>query len=216
MKRILMSALLTALTLPVFAAPQSQCALAEQNDPKSLVNLFLNQDSQATPRGNYVKWDSTVAGYKGGEYQYPITSPQLELDSFTVISAFKIKELKIAADNATATVELFTIADVWRSKGKEEDAFGRRLTEIGEPLLQAYQLRREQGCWLLIDPPKPVVQAGTVLNYLEQLLLATRHQAADAVTADSRKRMRVLEREVPMLKNLIRKYVPAADFAVVP
>ena len=121
-----------------------------------------------------------------------------------------LKEVKAQGATATAVVELFTIADVWRPKGKEEDAFGRRLTEIGEPLLQSYQLRNERGCWVLIDPPKPVVKARIVLSYLEQMLVDNRSQPADAVTPELRKRVYMLEREVPMLKNLIRKYVPGA------
>ncbi|MFN4291047.1 MAG: hypothetical protein ACK4E7_09245 [Permianibacter sp.] len=209
MKRVLTLLLLSSLAAPVFASAQT-CSVAEQQDPKALVNLFLQQEIDAAPRGEFVKWQSQQPGYKGSEYVYPIATPRLEQDSLTVIGDFKVKEIKIKGDGATAVVELFTIADVWRPKGKEEDAFGRRVTEIGEPLLQSYQLRNERGCWVLIDPPKPAVKAGTVLNYLEQLLVENRNQPADAVTPESRKRVYMLEREVPMLKNLIRKYVPGA------
>jgi hypothetical protein len=210
MKHALTCLLLAAMAAPVFASSQGSCGVAEQKDPKALVNLFLSQDVDASPRGGYVKWDSAAPGYKGSEYLYPIESPKLEQDSLTVVSEFKIKDVKMAGNEATAVVELFTIADVWRPKGREDDAFGRRVTEIGEPMLQSYKLRREQGCWVLIDPPKPAVKARTVLSYLEQLLVDNRSQPADTVTPESRKRVYVLEREVPILKNLIRKYVPGA------
>lgn len=210
MKRALTVLLLTALTAPAFASSQPSCTVTEQKDPKSLVNLFLQQEVDAAPRAAYVKWDSAEPRYKGSEYVYPIENPRLEQDSLTVVSEFKIKDIQSKGDEATAVVELFTIADVWRPKGKEADAFGRRLTEIGEPLLQSYRLRREQGCWVLIDPPKPAVKARTVLSYLEQLLVENRSQPADVVTPELRKRVYLLEREVPMLKNLIRKYLPGA------
>lgn len=210
MKRALTGLLLAALASPVLASAPSQCAVAEQADPKALVQLFLQHEVAATPRGGYVRWDSNEPRYRGSEYLYPIEAPKLELDSLTVVSEFKIKEIKAKGNDATAVVELFTIADVWRPKGREDDAFGRRLTEIGEPLLQSYTLRREQGCWVLIDPPKPAVKARTVLSYLEQMLVANRSQPAEEVTPESRKRIYLLEREVPMLKNLIRKYVPGA------
>lgn len=209
MKRALIGLLLSTLTLPVLASAQASCQVAEQQDPKALINLFLSQEVSASPRGDYVKWDNPAPAYKGSEYLYPIEAPKLELDSLTVVSKFTVKEIKTKGNDATATVELFTIADVWRPKGREDDAFGRRLTEIGEPLLQSYKLRREQGCWVLIDPPKPAVQAATVLSYLEQLLTANRSQAAAERTPESRKQVYLLEREVPMLKNLIRKYAPS-------
>lgn len=209
MKRVLTMLLLTSLSAPVLASAVT-CSVAEQKDPKALVNLFLQQELDGTPRGEFVKWQTAEPRYKGSEYVYPIETPRLEQDSLTVISDFKLKDIKTQGANATAVVELFTIADVWRPKGKEEDAFGRRVTEIGEPLLQNYQLRNERGCWVLIDPPKPAVKARTVLSYLEQLLVDNRSQPADAVTPESRKRVYMLEREVPMLKNLIRKYVPGA------
>lgn len=210
MKRALFAACLAALFLPELADASASCAVAEQRDPKALISHFLQQDISATPRGEYVKWDNAAAGYKGSEYVYPIENPRLEQDSLMVVSELTIKEIKTKGADATAVVELFTIADVWRPKGREEDAFARRLTEIGEPLLQSYQLRREQGCWLLVNPPKPVVKARTVLSYLEQMLADNRSQPAEEVTPESRKRAYVLEREVPMLKNLIRKYVPGA------
>lgn len=210
MKRALTGLLLTLATVPVWASAPTSCAVAEQKDPKALVNLFLQQEVDAAPRAGYVKWDSAEPKYKGSEYVYPIETPKLEQDSLTVVSEFKIKDIKAKGNEATAVVELFTIADVWRPKGREEDAFGRRVTEIGEPLLQSYQLRREGACWVLIDPPKPAVKARTILSYLEQLLADNRSQQAEAVTPELRKRVYVLEREVPMLKNLIRKYVPGA------
>lgn len=209
MKRLLTILLLTCLTSPVLASAPT-CAVAEQRDPKALVNLFLQQELSGTPRADFVKWQSAAPRYKGSEYVYPIGTPKLEQDSLTVISDFSIKEVNVQGATATAVVELFTIADVWLPKGKESDAFGRRVTEIGEPLLQSYQLRRDQQCWVLVDPPKPTVKARTVLHYLEQLLAENRNQPADAVTAETRKRVYVLEREVPLLKNLIRKYVPGA------
>lgn len=210
MKRVLTGMLLTALALPAWASAVGNCPVPEQREPKALIKLFLSQENDATPRGDFVRWDSAEPGYKGSEYVYPIEQPILEQDSLTVVSTFTIKEVNSKGNEATAVVELFTIADVWRPKGREDDAFGRRLTEIGEPLLQNYQLRREQGCWVLIDPPKPAVAATTVLSHLEQVLSADRSQPADAVTPESRKRVYMLQREVPMLKNLIRKYVPGA------
>ncbi|NQD36107.1 hypothetical protein HPT27_03660 [Permianibacter sp. IMCC34836] len=213
MKRALIGLLLSTLALstltqPVLAATQASCQVAEQQDPKALINLFLSQEVAASPRGDYVKWDNPAPAYKGSEYLYPIEAPKLELDSLTVVSKFAIKEVKAKGNEATVMVELFTIADLWRPKGREDDAFGRRVTEIGEPMLQSYKLRREQGCWVLIDPPKPAVQAATVLSYLEQMLTANRNQTAEEATPETRKRVYLLEREVPMLKSLIRKYAP--------
>ncbi len=204
MNRILVALLLTAT--PLLASAQSQCDNAEQRDPKSLVQAFLSQDSAGEPRSAWVKWDNREPGYRGSEYTYPIDATKLEQDSLMVVRDFSIKDVQVKGNQATAAVEWFALADVWRPKGREDDVYGRRVTEIGEPLQQSYKLRKENGCWLLIDPPKPAVKVATVLGHLEAVLSANRSQPAEQVDADMRKQNYMLEREVPMLKNLMRKY----------
>ncbi|TDQ49182.1 hypothetical protein EV696_105156 [Permianibacter aggregans] len=199
--------LITLLALPLVAEAGKQCGNDQQLDPRVLMDNFLKQELVGQRPEQLISWENFKPAYKGSEYVYPINTPNLSADSMTVVKAWKLEKIEMRGNEAIARVEMFTLADVWRPKGTENDKFGRRVTEIGETFVEKYRMRKVDNCWYVIDPPKPVISFDTVLTSLESDLSEIKSLTWENITDEDRKAKSVLEKEVSLLIRLKNRYL---------
>lgn len=182
------------------------CAQPEQASARQAMESFLDRELKAEPRGERVRWEAARPTWRGNEYLYPVETPSLMHDILSVVARPKLLAVEVAGESATAKVQFFTIADLWKRKGQEQSEAGRTLTEIGESFVSIYRLRREQGCWFLIDPPKPAVAMDTLLAELQTSFERLRDELASAPSTELRKQLQSVQRELLSLRALAVRY----------
>lgn len=203
--RVLAGALVTALAAGG-AQAGAICAQPEQASARLAMASFLDRELKAEPRGERVRWEAATPTWRGNEYLYPVVTPSLMHDILSVVARPELLAVEEAGDAATAKVRFFTIADLWKRKGQEQSAAGRTLTEIGESFVSVYRLRREQGCWFLVDPPKPAVAMDVLLAELQTTFDRLRGELATAPSTELRRQLQSVQRELLSLRALAVRY----------
>ena len=202
--------LLVACAMPLIANAGLQCKNEEQLDPRLLMESFMKAELEAKRPHHLISWENFTPAYKGSEYVYPISNPKIATDSLTVVNGWKLSKIEMRGSEAIARVEMFTVADIWRPKGSEDNLFGRRVTEIGETFIEKYRLKKIDACWYLVDPPKPVVAFNTFMHKIESDLSQIKSLNADSVSDDDKRARVQLEKEVPTFVRLKARYLGGA------